>query len=79
MVDPDGNVMEVSRIDHNLGKIHEQAVVRFEIRRFRMDGTTPYGEPELLEITGQTFRKAGLGKDVTDKFLACLLYTSRCV
>ena len=72
MVDPDGNVMEVSRIDHNLGKIHEQAVVRFEIRRFRMDGTTPYGEPELLAIPGQTFRKAGLGKDVTDKFLAGL-------
>ena len=37
-----------------------------------MDGTTPYGEPELLEITGQTFRKTGLGKDVTDKFLAGL-------
>ena len=38
----------------------------------RDSGTTPFGEPELLEIPGHTFRKAGLGKDVTDKFLCGL-------
>ena len=30
------------------------------------------GEPRVLEIPGRQFRKVGLGKDVTDKFLAGL-------
>ena len=30
------------------------------------------GEPEVLEMPGSAFRKAGLGKDVTDKFLSGL-------
>ncbi|MFZ4535203.1 DUF3683 domain-containing protein [Propionivibrio sp.] len=72
MVDPGGHFMEVTRINHNLGKIHEQDVARFEIRRFRQDGTSPFGEPEILEIPGRSFRKEGLGKDVTDKFLSGL-------
>jgi FAD/FMN-containing dehydrogenase len=72
MVDPSGHVMEVTRLDHNFGKIHEQEMARFEIRRFRKDGRTLYGSPEILEIPGARFRKAGLGKDVTDKFLAGL-------
>ena len=72
LVDPSGHVMEVTRINHNFGKIHEQAVACFEVQRFRKDGVTPFGEPEILEIPGSTFRKAGLGKDVTDKFLAGL-------
>ena len=41
-------------------------------RRFEADGKTPHGEPEILTIPGSTFRKAGLGKDVTDKFLSGL-------
>ena len=72
MVDVDGHWMEVTRIGHNFGKIHDQPWVRFEIRRFADDGVTLKGEPELLDIPGSTFRKAGLGKDVTDKFLAGL-------
>ncbi|WP_291981186.1 DUF3683 domain-containing protein [Candidatus Accumulibacter sp. ACC005] len=72
LVDPSGHEMEVTRIGHNFGKIHEQESVRFEIRRFRRDGKTLYGEPEILDIPGPRFRKAGLGKDVTDKFLAGL-------
>ncbi|WP_301103331.1 DUF3683 domain-containing protein [Propionivibrio sp.] len=72
MVDPGGHVMEVTRVNHNFGKIHEQAIARFEIQRFRKDGITPFGDPEILEIPGRTFRKAGLGKDVTDKFLSGL-------
>jgi FAD/FMN-containing dehydrogenase/Fe-S oxidoreductase len=72
MVDASGHVMEVTRHNHNFGKIHEQEVARFEIKRFRRDGKTLYGTPEMLEIPGQRFRKAGLGKDVTDKFLAGL-------
>ncbi len=72
MVDPSGHEMEVTRLDHNFGRIHEQAIARFEIRRWRKDGKTLYRPPEILAIPGHTFRKAGLGKDVTDKFLAGL-------
>ena len=72
MVDVDGQWLEVTRLNHNFGKIHEQALARFEIRRFAADGKTPRGEVEILEIPGSTFRKAGLGKDVTDKFLCGL-------
>jgi FAD/FMN-containing dehydrogenase/Fe-S oxidoreductase len=72
MVDPNGYFLEVSRLDHNLGKIHDAAVARFAVQKFRSDGRTPYGEPRVLEIPGARFRKTGLGKDVTDKFLAGL-------
>jgi FAD/FMN-containing dehydrogenase/Fe-S oxidoreductase len=72
MVDPDGRLLEVTRLDHNLGKIHDAAVARFSIQRFAADGRTADGPPRALEIAGRQFRKAGLGKDVTDKFLAGL-------
>lgn len=74
MVDPDGNWLEVTRLDHNLGKIHDVPVARFELKWF--DGSQPPGAKflrgETLEIEGRRFRKEGLGKDVTDKFLAGL-------
>ena len=72
MVTPDGLWLEVERLDHNLGKIHDVALARFRLRRFAADGKTPHGEPEILEIPGAKFRKTGLGKDVTDKFLSGL-------
>ncbi len=86
MVTPDGDWMEVERLDHNLGKIHEQETVRFRIHRFdssyrrmpvsgalkALDPRFLKGEPELLEIPGKALRKEGLGKDVTDKFLGGL-------
>ncbi len=71
MVDPDGNWMLVERLDHNLGKIHDAEKATFRVNRFKPDGQTRIGD-EILEIPGSTFRKAGLGKDVTDKFLAGL-------
>ncbi len=71
MVDPDGNWLEVVRLDHNLGKIHDVPLARFELTRFKPDGKTLIGS-EILEIPGRKFRKEGLGKDVTDKFLAGL-------
>ena len=70
MVTADANWLEVERLEHNLGKIHEQQRVRFRITRYAADGRTRFGEPELLEMQGSAFRKAGLGKDVTDKFLS---------
>jgi FAD/FMN-containing dehydrogenase/heterodisulfide reductase subunit C len=72
MVDPSGHFLEVTRLDHNLGKIHDAATARFAVQKYRTDGRTPYGEPIMLEIPGRRFRKTGLGKDVTDKFLAGL-------
>ncbi len=71
LVTPEADWLEVVRLDHNLGKIHEAQTARFELRRHAADGS-PRGEPEILEIPGQAFRKQGLGKDVTDKFLAGL-------
>ncbi len=72
MVTPDATWMEVERLDHNLGKIHDIPMARFKISRYDIDGKTLQSEPEILEIPGPSFRKIGLGKDVTDKFLAGL-------
>ena len=71
MVTPDAEWMEVERLDHNLGKIHDIPLARFRITRFTRDGKTRLSE-ETLEIPGAKFRKPGLGKDVTDKFLCGL-------
>jgi FAD/FMN-containing dehydrogenase/Fe-S oxidoreductase len=74
MVDPDGNWLEVTRLDHNLGKIHDADQAVFELRWFDGDAA-PGAKPlktERLTIEGRRFRKEGLGKDVTDKFLAGL-------
>jgi FAD/FMN-containing dehydrogenase/Fe-S oxidoreductase len=75
MVDPDGNWLEVTRLDHNLGKIHEAPVASF--RLVWKDGRSPPDtaatlRTEDLAIEGSRFRKLGLGKDVTDKFLGGL-------
>ena len=72
MVTPDADWIEVTRLDHNRGKIHDAPSATFEIRRFAADGKTPKGSPDILTIPGSRFRKTGLGKDVTDKFLAGL-------
>jgi FAD/FMN-containing dehydrogenase/Fe-S oxidoreductase len=79
MVDPSGNWLEVTRLDHNLGKIHDQERVRFELNWYKPKQLGPdglmTGEPikrETLAVEGRKLRKQGLGKDVTDKFLAGL-------
>jgi FAD/FMN-containing dehydrogenase/Fe-S oxidoreductase len=68
MVDPDGNWLEVERLNHNFGKIHEQKKVEFRLKRFDPSGKKLLNE-EVLSLPGAACRKAGLGKDVTDKFL----------
>ncbi len=72
MVTPDGRWLEVERVDHNLGKIHDVPLAHFRLSRFELDGKTPFGAVEMLTIPGNQFRKTGLGKDVTDKFLSGL-------
>ncbi len=71
MVMPDGYWLEVVRINHNLGKIHDQEQVRFLLKRYDLNGTKLLSEKELV-IPGDNFRKGELGKDVTDKFLGGL-------
>ncbi len=74
MVDPEGNWLDIERLDHNLGKIHVAEKVRFQLTW--SDGTSEPGQhilkTEILEVEGKRFRKEGLGKDVTDKFLSGL-------
>ena len=71
MVTPDAQWLDVVRLDHNLGKIHDAEMASFELRYFQADGVTPI-RVERLDIKGSGFRKEGLGKDVTDKFLSGL-------
>jgi FAD/FMN-containing dehydrogenase/Fe-S oxidoreductase len=71
MVTPEAKWLEVVRLDHNLGKIHDAPVARFELKYFDATGKT-LERTETLEVPGAKFRKEGLGKDVTDKFLAGL-------
>jgi FAD/FMN-containing dehydrogenase/Fe-S oxidoreductase len=75
MIDTDGNWLEVTRLNHNLGKIHDVPVASFEL--VWKDGHVPPDQAsmlrrERLDIDGAAFRKTGLGKDVTDKFLGGL-------
>jgi len=75
MVDPQGDWLEVTRLGHNLGKIHDAATAVFEL--VWKDGRASPDRArvlrtERLEIEGRRFRKSGLGKDVTDKFLGGL-------
>ena len=71
MVTPDGEWLEVERVAHNLGRIHDDPLAKFRLRHYAADGTTLKRE-EALEIEGCRLRKEGLGKDVTDKFLGGL-------
>ena len=75
MVDPEGNWLEVTRLAHNRGKIHEVDVATFDV--VWKDGRESPDRARVIntariEIEGRKFRKVGLGKDVTDKFLGGL-------
>jgi FAD/FMN-containing dehydrogenase/Fe-S oxidoreductase len=75
MVDPEGNWLEVARLNHNLGKIHDVEIAEFELTwkdGRRAPDKAPVLRTERLTIPGRAFRKAGLGKDATDKFLGGL-------
>ncbi len=71
MVDPNGDWLEVTRLEHNLGKIHDAPLAKFQLE-WRHPGEQKPFKSDLLEVPGRQFRKEGLGKDVTDKFLAGL-------
>ena len=71
MVTPQAEWLEVERLNHNLGKIHDAEVASFRIRRYAADGRKPL-EERRIDVPGASLRRVGLGKDVTDKFLAGL-------
>jgi FAD/FMN-containing dehydrogenase/Fe-S oxidoreductase len=71
MVTPDAQWLEVTRLNHNLGKIHDAEMASFKLEYFDAGGKKLL-RTEQLDIAGHTFRKEGLGKDVTDKFLSGL-------
>jgi FAD/FMN-containing dehydrogenase len=71
MVTPDAQWLEVTRIGHNLGKIHDAPTASFDLAYYQADGVSLIRR-ERLDIPGSAFRKEGLGKDVTDKFLSGL-------
>jgi len=72
MVTPDAQWLEVERLEHNLGKIHDVEIVKYKIQRYDMDGKTPIGDAEILALPSHELRKKGLGKDVTNKYLGGL-------
>lgn len=67
MVNVNGQVIKVERVEHNFGRIHDVETAHFDIHYYRDNGTVE--RTERLDIPGRAFRKAGLGKDVTDKYL----------
>jgi FAD/FMN-containing dehydrogenase len=75
MVDPQGDWLEVTRVAHNLRQDPRRPVAIFELT-WKDGGKAPDTakvlRTERLEIPGTVFRKTGLGKDVTDKFLGGL-------
>lgn len=71
MVNPQGEWLKIERVRHNFGKIHDEETAIFDIHTLKDDGETIV-KTERLEIAGSKFRKVGLGKDVTDKFLSGL-------
>lgn len=66
MVTPEGNWLEVTRINHNLGKIHKQEEVVWEVTL--KDGQEKDPEKarvlhtETLRMPGASFRKKGSAK-----------------
>lgn len=71
MVTPDAQWLDVERLNHHLGKIHDTDIAVFRLRRYDASRSRKLDE-QLLEIPGPSLRKQGLGKDVTDKFLGGL-------
>jgi FAD/FMN-containing dehydrogenase len=58
MVDPDGNWLEVDRVNHNFGKIHEQETVEFRLKRFDPSGKKLLGE-ETLKLPARPAARSG--------------------
>ena len=71
MINPQGEWLRIERVRHNFGKIHDEEIALFDVHTLDSDGRNIVNT-KRLEIPGHKFRKVGLGKDVTDKFLSGL-------
>ncbi|MBF0425419.1 MAG: DUF3683 domain-containing protein [Magnetococcales bacterium] len=72
MVMPDGHWLRVTRLRHNLRRIHDEPQAQFRLARLADDGQTEVGAATILTLAAGDIRKPGLGKDVTNKFLGGL-------
>jgi len=71
MATPDANWLEVERLNHNMGKLHDEKEVAFKLTRTSgLDGS--FISEETLNLSGSVFRREGLGKDVTRKAMGGL-------
>ncbi|MDT8376689.1 MAG: DUF3683 domain-containing protein [Mariprofundaceae bacterium] len=71
LVTADGNWLEVERLNHNMGKLHDEKEVSFRLTRTSgLDGS--FISEEVLNLPGSIFRREGLGKDVTRKAMGGL-------
>src|SRR5262245_34407995 len=66
MVTPQGEWLEVERLEHNLGKIHDARNAKFKLKYLK--GKAGF-EERILEIQGSDFSKEGTGQDVKEQFL----------
>ncbi len=71
MVTPDGDWLLVERINHNMGKLHDEDEVQFKLTKTSSDTGNVLSE-ETLNLAGNIFRREGLGKDVTRKAMGGL-------
>lgn len=68
MITADCQLIEVQRIGHNLGKVHDQDTAEFLVNT--LGAKNQVEKSHRISVPGKQLRKTGLGKDVTDKFLA---------
>ena len=67
MVNPTGEIIEISRVNHPRHKILPEETATFEVRDLKTGGLR-----SVIELKGDEIRLPGLGKDVTNKALGGL-------
>jgi FAD/FMN-containing dehydrogenase len=72
MVTPDAKWLEVVRLDHNMGKIHDVEVGPLRAEVLRRDPARCSNAPSSSTCRAALSARKASGKDVTDKFLAGL-------
>ena len=72
MVTPQGRWLEVERLDHNLGKIHDAEVATFELRWFDASGKAQSSGANASRSPARAFaRKASARTSPTSSSPAC--------
>jgi FAD/FMN-containing dehydrogenase/Fe-S oxidoreductase len=66
LVDPEGSLITVKRVDHPYRKIKENDIVEFEVVKKRKKKELSHSK---IFLQGTEIRKRGLGKDITNKAL----------